>query len=301
MRPWYKYSEKTDDYSYSRVITPFQKIWGYGARVTITLIGINVLIWLLMIITSSLGWLSVETFWYGIFGLRPSMVIHGHVYQLLTNIFLHSMDPLHILFNMYLLWVFGPRVERTFSSKMFLAFYLVAGIGGSLLSFLMRLATGNPMIMDSASLGASGAVFGILVAYGFLFSSDRLLLFFVIPIEAWKAVVGFIVFESLLLIFGTMPGVDHWAHLGGAASAAIWMMILIRKTGNKTEHEWHHTGSQGRAADGFWVGPRIKTKSGRNFRIIIGKPGSRSGGGRGDVVDHPEGTDDEPPPDWFKP
>ncbi|MCX6647479.1 MAG: rhomboid family intramembrane serine protease [bacterium] len=301
MRSWYRYTEKTDDYRTSQVITPFQKVWGFGAPVTIWLIAVNAGIWLVMIITSMFGWLDLYKFWYGHFALIPSMVVHGHVYQLLTNIFLHSEDLLHLFFNMYLLWVFGPRVERTFSSRMFLAFYLVAGIGGSLLSFAMRAIPDNPILYNSPSLGASGAVFGILVAYGFLFSKDKLLLFFVIPIEAWKAVIGFIIIESLFVIFGFMPNVDHWAHLGGAAAAAVWMLILIYRTGNKTEHGWHHTGRRGTTADGFWVGPVQKSPSGKNFRVIIGRKSQFDQGRKSEIPDeHPEGTDNEPPPDWFK-
>lgn len=293
MRPWYKYSERTDDYQSSLIITPFSKIWGFGAPVTVRLIIANAAIWFLMGFTDSLKLLDLHEFWYTIFGMTPSMVYSGHVYQVLTNIFLHSgEDILHLLFNMYLLWIFGPRVERIFSSRMFFAFYLVAGIVGSLLSLLMRTIPGDPIMLNSPSLGASGAVFGILVAYGFLFSKEKLLLFFFIPIEAWKAVVGFIVMESLFVIFNLMANVDHWAHLGGAAAAAIWMLILIKKTGNKTEHGWHHGGRQGRTVDGFWVDPSHARSSKKGFKVIFGKTPKQHS-------EHPEGTDDEPPPEWF--
>ena len=293
MRPWYKYSEKTDDYQVSRVITPFSKIWAFGAPVTLALIAVNAGIWLIMVITHSFHWLDIFSFWYSNLAMTPAKVIGGSYYQLITNIFLHSEDLLHLLFNMYLLWLFGPRVERTFSSRMFLIFYLVSGFAGSLFSFVMRVIPMDPVMINSPSLGASGAVFGILVAYGFLFSKEKLLLFFVLPIEAWKAVVGFIVIESLFVIFGLMPNVDHWAHLGGAAAAAVWMLILIRRTGNKTEHGWHHGGSRGKTPDGFWVGPAQKKSPHQKFRIVFRKPPKESD-------DHPEGSDDEPPPDWFK-
>jgi membrane associated rhomboid family serine protease len=290
MRPWYKYSEKNDDFIVYR-ITPFSKIWGFGAPVTISLVAVNSAIWLLMVTTNALHLLNIDTFWYAHFAMIPSMVVRGHIYQIVTNIFLHSWDFLHVLFNMYLLWMFGPRVERTFSSRMFLVYYLVAGIAGSLLSLGMRLVTGDPLLINSPSLGASGAVFGVIVAYGFLFSKDRLLLFFVYPIEAWKAVVGFIVLESLFVIFGFMPNVDHWAHLGGAAAGAIWMLVLIKVKGNKTDHGWYQARS--RNPETLWSGYSQPKSPRQKIRIIYDRPTSQQD-------EHPEGTDDEPPPDWFK-
>ena len=179
------------------VITPFSRIWGFGAPVTIILIAINSAIWLFMVITSSFGWLPLETFWYHWFAMTPERVLQGHIYQMLTSVFLHDgMGILHVLINMYLLWMFGPRIERTMGSKLYLIFFLVTGISGSLLSLMMRAIGGDT---DIASLGASSAVFGVLVAYGFMFKNDLLLLFFIIPIRAWIFVLAFIGLESLFI------------------------------------------------------------------------------------------------------
>ena len=276
MRPWYKYSEKTDDYQQRMVITPFSKIWGYGAPVTIALVIINAAIWLVMEITDGIGWLTLEEWWYKYLAMTPQMVMRGHVYQLLTSIFLHDgLNIIHLVINMYILWMFGTRVERSFGSRRFLVFYLVCGLIGSIASFLMRSLSGD---IVTPSLGASAAVFGVLVAYGFLFAHERLLLFFYFPATVWKVVVGFIVIETLLILFGLQEGVDHWAHLGGAAAAAVWMLIQ----GRKDDHGWTKGGGRGIFG---------RSRPPKGFRIIVTRPVRDS--------DHPEGIDNEPPPDWF--
>jgi len=299
MRPWYRYSEKTDNFRYARVITPFSREWGFGAPVTIGLIVANSLIWLTMVFTSGSApdYSTLYGWWYEYFAMSPEDVLQkGRVYQVITSMFLHDgQNILHLLFNMYLLWLFGTRVERTFSSKLYLAFYLVAGLGGSILSLLMRSLMGD---MVTPSLGASGAVFGVTVAYGFLFPNELLYLFFAFPVRVWKAVVGFIVIETLFILFQLQEDVDNWAHLGGAAAAAIWMLTLVKRTGNKTSHGWHHSGIQsfvkppsGTTQDSGEA-PRTHPLSGK-IRIILGKKPPPQD-------DYPEGTDDEPPPDWFK-
>jgi membrane associated rhomboid family serine protease len=191
---------------------------------------------------------------------------------------------------MYLLWMFGARVERTFSSRMFLFFYLVCGIVGCLLSLLMR-SFGSP---DIPSLGASGAVFGVLVGYGFLFANETILLLFAIPVKVWKAVVGFIALETLFILFQMQAGTDNWAHLGGAMASAVWMLVLVRRTGNKTAHGWHHSGRRqqgGQRMNVILFPGQKKPKTG----FWIFKQRKKTG-----TDEHPEGTDDEPPPDWFK-
>ncbi|MFH1676277.1 MAG: rhomboid family intramembrane serine protease [bacterium] len=295
MRPWYRYSAKTDNIGQPLFITPFSKLWGYGAPVTLTLIIVNVAIWIVMAATEIGGRITIEKFWYPYFGMTPELVLHGKIYQLFTSIFLHSVttqdriDILHLAVNMYLLWVFGPRVERTFSSKMFFWFYIVTGIAGNIVSLLARVLAGVPEI---PSIGASAAVFGILVAYGFLFANDIVLLFFVIPIKVWKAVVAFIIFESMAILFGFMGNVDHWNHLGGAAAAAIWMLVIIKAYGHKTAHGWSEPHER---TVSWWdaTRPRSESRGKGGFHVIINRRIP-------DRSEHPEGTDDDPPPDWFK-
>jgi membrane associated rhomboid family serine protease len=278
MRPWYRYTAKNDDYLQPTFITPFSLTWGFGAWATITLIAINCAIWLFMEISSALKWLPIETFWVKYFALIPDLVFQRHWYfQLLTSVFLHDWTSIwHLFFNMYILWMFGPRVENSIGSRNFTLLYIATGVAGSLLSLVMR----NLMGMGATpSLGASSAVFGVLTAYGFLFSAETLYLFMIVPMKAWVAVVVFVVLETLFVLMKVMPNVDHFAHLGGAGAAAIWMMLLIKMKGNRLTHKWH-------------TPARASTRHGNasGFRVIIGNQPPK---------EHPEGTDNEPPPDWF--
>ena len=191
MRPWYRYTIRNEDYPQATFITPFSKIWGFGAPVTLWLIIVSAAIWLTMIVTSVYKWLPLDSWWYNYFALTLNFVIQRHWYfHLVTSVFLHDgSDIMHLAVNMYLLWVFGPRVERSFGSKQYLIFYLATGVMGSIVSLFMRLWTGYG---DTASLGASSSVFGMLIAYGFLFPNQILLLFFVIPVKVWKLVAIFL-------------------------------------------------------------------------------------------------------------
>ena len=126
MRPWYRYSEKSDDYPQRIIITQFSRLWGYGAPVTIALVIVNTAIWLAMVITDHMRLLTLDGWWYRLWAMTPALVMRGHVYQLVTSVFLHDgLNIVHLFINMYILWMFGPRVERRFSSRRFLAFYLV--------------------------------------------------------------------------------------------------------------------------------------------------------------------------------
>ena len=287
MRPWYKHTAQNDEFYQPTYITPFSKIWGFGAPVTLALIIVNSAIWLLMVVSNAYGWLPLDTFWYKYFAMTPHFVVHNHwLWQLITSIFLHDgSNILHLAMNMYVLWIFGPRVERTFGSRNFVFFYLATGFAGSLLSFGMHELTGYTGV---PSLGASSSIFGVLTAYGFLFPNDMFYIFGVLPLTAWKTVVLFIVAETLMVLFNLMENVDHYAHLGGAAAAAIWMLFLFRTARKRSTHEWHNMGQN----VNYYI-PRARPKHG-GFKLIIGNP-------RQDVrKDHPEGTDDEPPPSWFK-
>jgi membrane associated rhomboid family serine protease len=288
MRSWYRKTAKNEDFPQPTFITPFSRLWGYGTPITLALIIINSAIWLAMVITSGFKWLPLDTWWYHYFAMTPMLVIHKHwIHQILTSIFLHDgSDILHLAMNMYILWIFGPQVERILGSRGYLFFYLATGIAGSILSLVIRQLTGFAGV---PSLGASAAVFGVLTAFGFLFANDLLYLFFVIPMRAWKTVVLFIAIETLLTIIpGIMPDVDHYAHLGGAAAAAIWILVRSKIQDKRSTHEWYHVGKN----VSYYIPRKRSGTSG--FKVIVGSMHPLK------HADHPEGTDDEPPPKWFK-
>jgi rhomboid family protein len=146
-------------------------------------------------------------------GLWPAMVIeHFKVWQLVTYMFLH-VSLLHILFNMLALWMFGAELERIWGTRYFLKFYFVTGGGAAILtvafSYLFSLGLQNAVIV-----GASGAIYGLLLAYALYFPERPIYMYFVFPIPAkyFVLIMGALAFYSSIADAG---GVAHATHLGG--------------------------------------------------------------------------------------
>jgi len=147
------------------------------------------------------------------FALRPYDVLHGQVWQLFTYTFLH--DPYgfaHILFNMLTLWMFGQTLERDWGTKRFLQYYFLCAVGAGICVVVANLLFGNLM---TRTIGASGAIYGLLMAFGMLYPRQQVLFFFLFPIEArwFVLILGAIAFLSSFGAAG--GGVSHIAHLGG--------------------------------------------------------------------------------------
>ena len=147
-------------------------------------------------------------------GLIPQAVVEVlAVWQLFTYMFLH--DPLgfgHILFNMLTLWMFGKDLEATWGTRRFLKFYFVCGVGAGICVVIGNALFGT---MATRTIGASGAIYGLLMAFGMLFPDTTVLFSFLFPIKAkyFVMIMGAI---SFMMTFGsTGGGVSHVAHLGG--------------------------------------------------------------------------------------
>ena len=157
-----------------------------------------------------------------IFGLTvPSVFSQFQFFQFVTYLFVHG-DLIHLIFNMLVLYIFGSALERYWGTPFFLRYYFISGIGAGICSIPFIWGINAPLI------GASGALFGLLVAYGLLFP-DRvitLLLFFILPIrmKARQLVLIFIGLE-LFLLFNSVGGggIAHFAHLGGALVGFIYL------------------------------------------------------------------------------
>ncbi|MCD0245722.1 rhomboid family intramembrane serine protease [Xanthomonas melonis] len=140
-------------------------------------------------------------------------------WQLLTYAFLHGGFN-HLFFNMLALFMFGAPLEQTWGQKRFLTYYLVSVAGAGVCQLLMAWLTQN----GAPVVGASGGVFGLLLAYGMLFPNQRVMLLFPpIPMKARTFVIVFGAIELLLGATGWQPGVAHFAHLGGMLFG--WLMI----------------------------------------------------------------------------
>ena len=167
-----------------------------------------------------------------ILGLHFFKASDFRIYQLVTYMFMHGNFG-HLFFNMFALWMFGNTLENIWGSKRFLLFYMVCGIGAGLCQELVQYiqyATslaqyetvnmgGRIISMDSylnmmTTVGASGAIYGLLLAFGMMFPDSRIYLYFLFPIKAKWFVIGYAVLE-LVLGFQGVDNVAHFAHLGG--------------------------------------------------------------------------------------
>ncbi len=163
-------------------------------------------------------------------GLIPAVVIEkGYIWQIFSYMFLHSTSGFfHLFFNMYALLIFGVPIENEWGSKKFLIYYFICGAGAGVSIFLLNLATMN-MGFYIPTIGASGAVFGLLLAFGILFPDAELLLFFVLPIKAKYLVILYGGIELYLEMFGGTSSISHIGHLGGLLTGIIFFVIMRKR------------------------------------------------------------------------
>ncbi|MGA7538451.1 MAG: rhomboid family intramembrane serine protease [Steroidobacteraceae bacterium] len=182
---------------------------------TRAIILINVLVWLI----EKVAWVPMAKH----FALWPLATPEGlfRPWQLLTYAFLHDPTTVwHIFFNMFALYVFGPALESYWGARRFLGYYLVCLIAAGCTQLAVEYATGA----GEPTIGASGAIFGILLAFAMLFPRVRLLLYFVIPMPAWLFVAGYAVLELFFGVTGREASIAHFAHLGGMLGGAVMML-----------------------------------------------------------------------------
>ncbi len=197
------------------------------------LIIINVGIWLLVQLI--LGQFVFSDFPLSTYiGLVPAMVIGEFAFwQIFTYMFLHSMDIFHILFNMLLLWMIGSEIEQKWGSRFFLIYYLTCGIGAGLIYTLGYLGyaifTGKLGGALVPVVGASGAVFGLLLAYGMVFGDRVIYFMFMFPMKARYFVMILGGVEVLMILTGGQRGVANLAHLGGLITGFVFLWIWARR------------------------------------------------------------------------
>lgn len=197
--------------------------------VTKNLIIINVLIFVATIIN--------ENFMIGTFGLFYPTSPYFRWWQVITHMFMHG-GFWHILFNMYTLFIFGVVVERIIGSKKFLLFYFVCGLGAAALQMGTQYLevqafmnsdsqTALQSLIDikrTPTVGASGAIYGVLIGYAMLFPQSKMtLLFPPVTLSAKWMVIVFAVIELFTGVVGFADGVAHFAHLGGMLIG--WLLI----------------------------------------------------------------------------
>ena len=217
----------------------FERFLSDTPRVTKNLIIVNLIVFIATLFKEDL---MVSTF-----ALFYPTSQYFHWWQIVTHMFMHG-NIWHIFFNMYALFIFGCVVERMIGERKFLLFYFLCGLGAAALhigvesiqaaSLMEKIADGSQAAAQSymqlkmtPTVGASGAIYGVLIAYAMLFPTARLTLIFppiTLSAKAW--VLIFLGIELLTGITGTADGVAHFAHLGGMLIG--WILILYwRKRG----------------------------------------------------------------------
>lgn len=232
--------------------------------VTKNLIIINFLIWAVELVMPKAGAVIV-----GKLGLHFFEGQEFNPVQIITYMFIHDpSNPMHILFNMFTLWMFGRMLENLWGSRRFLFYYTVCGVGAALVQeglwactymhdYVAGIARLNGMTYDSmrtvvdqalaagdagfisgvrqftnsiVTIGASGAVFALLLGFAFVFPNLPLYLFFIpVPVKAKYMVAGYAVLEFFLGVSKSMDTVAHFAHLGGMLFGLILLLIWKKK------------------------------------------------------------------------
>ena len=192
-----------------------------------------------------------------VLGLHFFLASDFKLYQLFTYMFMHA-NLEHIFFNMFAVWMFGRTLEMVFGSKRFLTYYLVCGIGAGIVqeviqyvfyaTELVRYDSVNigveivPMaeyLNMMTTVGASGAVYGILLAFGMLFPNSQMFVFpLPFPIKAKFFVIGYAVIELFLGLGQTGDGVAHFAHLGGMIFGFLLIMYWRKKSKNNGQFHY---------------------------------------------------------------
>ena len=189
------------------------------------------------------------------FGINLSDILGLHFFkasgfypfQLLTYMFMHG-NFTHLFFNMFALWMFGNTLENIWGPKRFLLYYVLCGLGAGLLQegvqyieYITRLSHYQSVNMGGTivpmaqylnwmtTVGASGAIYGLLLAFGMMFPNSMIYLYFFVPIKAKWFVIGYAVIELLSGVFSSGYQVAHFAHLGGMLVGLIIILIWKKK------------------------------------------------------------------------
>ncbi len=191
--------------------------------------------------------------------LAPVAVVkHFAIWQLVTYLFLHG-GITHLLFNMLALWMFGTPLEGDWGTRQFLKYYFICGIGAGICDVAMNAVMGNWL---TSTIGASGAIYGLLLAFGVCYPEQTVLMGFLFPIKAKYMVMIYAAIE-LYLSIGVNNGVSNIAHLGGMVVGLLYLKSRLPKLKLKLP-DW-------RGAYRQWKLQRAKKK----FQVYMRKHGDR--------------------------
>jgi len=179
------------------------------------------------------------------FGMTPALFLKKlHLWQPFTYMFLHG-GLFHVFLNMVYLWMFGTEVEQKMGSRQFWRFYIFCGVGAGIMSYLLSTAvayiTHDPMAGMVPTIGASGAIFGVMLAFGLFFPNRIILLFLVVPVRAYYLVIGLGLLNLYSLVF-VQGQISYIAHVGGMLCGYLFLKYYGEIIG--TIEEYAERGAQ---------------------------------------------------------
>jgi membrane associated rhomboid family serine protease len=208
----------------------FQNVVPFTKAVRVLVIA-NVAVWLALVLIPGL---FHNGLFIDLFGLVPERVVSGFwVWQIFTYMFMHASGVFHILFNMLILWWFGAELEQRWGSKFFVTYYLVCGVGAGVVyligTTLYAYITGNVSSMMTPLVGASGATYGLLLAYGLLFGERVIYFMMLFPMKAkyFTMIIGGVELVTMMDA-GSGSQVANLAHLGGLLVGFIFLSFVAR-------------------------------------------------------------------------
>ncbi|MDH4063151.1 MAG: rhomboid family intramembrane serine protease [Acidobacteriota bacterium] len=189
----------------------------------------NVAVWLVNLIVPALT--------LGL-GLSPQSVFTGFAFwQPFTYMFLHDTRGFsHLLFNMLALWMFGTELERLWGTRFFFKYYMVTGVGAAVTTLLLAVVSNG--VYYSLTVGASGAIYGLLLAWAMYFPHRTIYFYFLFPIPArvFVIIIGAIAFLSSF--GGPGSGIAHIAHLGGLVVGYLYLKSLRGRPLDELKYRW---------------------------------------------------------------
>lgn len=203
---------------------------GIGGAITPAVKGLiiaNSAVFLFEFILHSMG---LDGVFVRLFALQPDMVYGRlHVWQLATYLFLHG-DLMHLLMNMFMLWMFGAEMERMWGTSRFLKYYFLTGVGAGIVTCFFS--------QSSRTIGASGAIFGVMLAYGLTFPNREILFWLIFPMKAKHFVFLMGGIELLASASWVSDGIGHFAHLGGMLFGYVYLKKAWRLRDWLAEVRW---------------------------------------------------------------
>ena len=176
--------------------------------VTYVIMAVTIGVFLLQLASDSIYGVDLPVY----YGLKVNeLIAQGEFWRLFTPLLLHG-SLMHIGFNMYALYILGPRLERFYGRWRFLALYVLSGFGGNVISM---------MFTKASSLGASTATFGLLGAQGVFYYQNR----HILGVAARQAINSIISVALINLVIGLSPGIDNWGHLGGLVGGVAFAWL----------------------------------------------------------------------------